>query len=95
MDASSLELPVQTSWDARISVPKMIQWAEYAVLKDQQVVLVAKTTDQALCGVVLTFEQGLHYDGDSTIKKSYAQKKIESGEWAVTVDWARAEDHLR
>jgi hypothetical protein len=95
MDSTPLQLPVQTSWDARITPVDMIEGADYALLKGNHVVLVAKTTDTSLHGVVLTNEQGLHYDGDATITKKYAQEKLQEGAWTVTRDWARAEEHLR
>lgn len=95
MDATHRDIGQEPGWDARVPVDTMIEAATYALLKGSQVVLVAKTTDTSLHGVVLTNEQGLHYDGDSTISKEYAQEKLQEGDWAVTQEWQTVEDWIR
>lgn len=95
MNPAHLSLAVQTSWDASVSVHAMIEEADYALLRDNEVTLVVQSTDEVLRGVSLTVEGGLHYDGDFTIEKNLAQKKIEEGEWAVTQEWQTAEEHLK
>lgn len=76
-------------------VRSMIEGAVFALVRPRDVVLVAKTTDTCLHGVVLASEQGLHYDGDATIGKDYAQEKIEEGEWELTRNWTECEHALK
>ncbi|MCS4087291.1 hypothetical protein GGQ10_002117 [Salinibacter ruber] len=95
MNATYRELGQEPGWDARTPVDTMIEAANYAVLKDDEVFLVVDAEGDTLQGVCLTNEGGLHYDADTTIQKAYAQQQIEEGGWSLTTNWKTAEEHLK
>lgn len=95
MNATYRELGQEHGWDARTPVDTMIEASPFALLKEGEVLLVINSEGETLSGVTLTNENGLHYDGDTSIEKAYAQHQIEEGEWAVTQEWQTVEDWIR
>lgn len=94
MNPANRDMAVEPGWDARTSVDTMIQAAPYAVLKDDEVLLVIDTEGETLNGVTLTNERGLHYDADTTVRKALVQRKVEQDEWSLSRHWKAAEQYL-
>lgn len=94
MNPANRQLEVEPGWDARTSVDTMIQAATYAVLKDDEVLLVIDTEGETLNGITLTNERGLHYDADTTVRKALVQRKVEQDEASLTHQWAACEQYL-
>jgi hypothetical protein len=92
MNPSDRRIAQEPEWDARVSVDRIIESAIYAIIRPDEVVLVLNQKGTTLQGVVLTNENGLHYDADTTIGKNYAQDKIVEGDWELSMSWP--EQHL-
>jgi len=93
MDPTTATLEEEREWDASARLTTVIEAAQYAILRDDQVDLVVSDRG-ALRTVVLTYEDGIHYDGDGTLQMSLVQEKLEEDAWEVTREWAECERHL-
>lgn len=106
MNPANATIPEEPDWTASVPVAAMIQSAIYAILREEEVVLVVNQEGETLNGVTLTttavteggpisrFEQALHYDADTALSKDHAQEKLQEGDWELTRRWAAAEAHL-
>jgi len=95
MNPANRKMPQEAEWDMNCAVDSVIEAADYAILKSNEALLIISAEEEVLRGVALRNEQGLHYDGDSSIKKSYAQQKLEEGSWEVSQEWPKVEEHLK
>ena len=98
MDYRNRTLPEEKGWDHILDVDDLIEWAKFAALTTHGGRSVALCHgEDAETGtwhyVALEWREGdgLHYDGDGTIGKTFLQQQIEAGDAEVTTDWAECE----
>jgi hypothetical protein len=99
MDYRNRTLPEESEWDSVFDVNDYIEWATFAVLHtrlERRAVSLCHTEDPekgVWHYVALEWREGdgLHYDGDGSIGKTYLQEEVEAGRAEVTTDWAACE----
>lgn len=98
MDHSTRTLPEERTWDSIIDLDDYIEWARFAVCSThggrRLLLCHGEDTEKGTWHyVALEWREGdgLHYDGDGSIGKTFLQRKIEDGDAEVTTDWAACE----
>ena len=91
-------LPERSGWDHVLTVDDLVEWARFAALVTHggRRILLCHAEDVAKGTwhyVALEWHEGdgLHYDGDGSIGKTFLQHQIEVGKAEVTTEWGACE----
>lgn len=95
MNPANRDMEVEDGWDMACNISAVIESTDFAVLQNDEVLMVVDSDGETLNGITLTNERGLHYDGDTSVRKAYCQRKVEHDDWSLTTNWLAIESHLQ
>lgn len=101
MTYANRTLPEERGWDSILDLNDYIEWARFAVLETmsgRRLLLCHSENEENGSWHYVALEwregDGLHYDGDGSIGKTFLQAQVEAGTAEVTTDWAACEQFI-